>query len=120
LVGILPITEDDLDLEREQHVRLLLEQPDVLFNRHRFAIMLELYHVGGVDFSQLMHDLNLSEGALATHLKALERDRLLNTKKESTGTRSRVISHITKAGMVAVENMYAALSLAKDRVGMYE
>ena len=54
----------------------LLKLPPSIFNPNRIRIMLALYYETGADFTELKQSLNLSDGALATHVKALVRDEL--------------------------------------------
>ena len=86
-------------------IKELLEQPIALFNPHRFAIMIELYCTGAVDFPQLKHDLRLTDGALATHLKALANEELIESKRELVESRMRTTNIITRKGISAVEQM---------------
>ena len=67
--------------------------------------MLALYHMTGADFSEIKHELNLSDGALATHMKALGRDGLITTQSEHLGGRTRTVYLITPKGHQAIENL---------------
>lgn len=77
----------------------LRQLPPSLFNPNRIGIMLEIYSAGGVDFAQLKRDLELSDGALATHLKYLASDGLVIGKKEQVGSRQRTAYLITSKGV---------------------
>jgi DNA-binding HxlR family transcriptional regulator len=85
----------------------LLQMPVTLFNPHRLAIVLELYNTGSADFPQLKHDLGLTDGALASHLKVLVADGLIEVSKEKErdGSRERTGYLITARGMQTFEKM---------------
>jgi DNA-binding HxlR family transcriptional regulator len=59
------------DLVRTEDAKIL-ELPSKLFDPHRFLIMKILYTQAPVGFSELKHDLNISDGNLANHLRVLE------------------------------------------------
>jgi DNA-binding HxlR family transcriptional regulator len=80
----------------------LLELPRSLFHPDRFRIMFELYNTSTADFAQLQRDLGLSEGALATHVRTLERDGLIEPKPEQVGGRKRTGYLLTKKGVDAI------------------
>ena len=65
--------------------------------------MFELYNTSTADFPQLQRDLDLSEGALATHIRALLKDQLIEPKQEQVGGRKRTGYLITKKGAEAVK-----------------
>ncbi len=81
----------------------LLDLPSSIFNPNRIRIMLELYHTSTADFTQLTRDLKLSDGALATHLRSLLRDNLIEVRQEHIGGRTHTAYLITKKGTEAVE-----------------
>ncbi len=101
---------EEFSKEPERLVKELLKQPYVLFNPWRFAIMLELYYASAVDFSQLKHDLKLTDGGLATHLKFLARDGMVEARREQVGSRLRTAFIITKKGIQALESLLDTLS----------
>ena len=94
----------------------MLDQPSVLFNSHRLAIMLELSHAGAVDFIQLRHDLELTDGALATHMKALTKDRFVESKKEQVETRERTVFILTRDGMDALDRFLNVISEIRGEI----
>jgi len=103
------VAEESFDLKTKHSLKDLLQQPSVLFNPHRIAIMVELYCAGAVDFAQLKYDLGLTDGALATHLKALGNEGLIESKREPVESRVRTGYVITKKGISAVEQMFKIL-----------
>jgi len=107
---------EEFSREPERLTKELLQQPLVLFNPHRIAIMLELYHAGTAEFPQLKHDLELTDGALATHLKALEGEGLIEARREQVGPRTRTAYIITRQGISAVQRMFSTLGRIKERL----
>jgi len=103
--NILSVLEE-FSFKPERLTKELLGQPSVLFNPHRIAIMLELYHAGGGDFPQLRHDLSISDGALATHLRALANEELIESKREQIESRERTTFIITRKGILSLENFF--------------
>ena len=97
------------DLKAKHLLKGLLEQPSVLFNRHRIAIMVELYYASAADFPQLKHDLGLTDGALATYLRALASEGLIESKREAVESRLRTGYIITKKGISALEKTFKIL-----------
>jgi len=100
---------EEFSLKPERLLKQLLELPSVLFNPHRIGIMVELYHAGAADFPQLAHDLGITPGALATHLKALASERLVESKREQVESRVRTTFIITAKGLSAIEQMFSNL-----------
>lgn len=107
---------EEFSREPERLTRELLQQPLVLFNPHRIAIMLELYHAGGGEFPQLRHDLGLTDGALATHLKALGAEDLVEARREQVGPRTRTAYIITREGISAVERLFSTMCKINERL----
>ena len=103
------VEEELFDLKTKHLLKDLSEQPSVLFNPHRIAIMVELYCASAVDFSQLKYDLGLTDGALATYLKALANEGLIESKREAVESRVRTGYIITKKGISALEQMFKIL-----------
>jgi DNA-binding HxlR family transcriptional regulator len=93
----------------------LLNQPSVIFNQHRLVILLDLSYSGAVDFTQLKYDLRTNDGALATNLKALLGEGLIQASKEKVGSREKTGYLITPKGMDAVKNL---LKVFKDIGGI--
>ncbi len=98
-----PLPEELYDPSYASLPDKLLDLPTSLFNPNRIRIMFELYNTSTADFPQLQRDLNLSEGALATHLRALLKDQLIEPKQEQVGARKRTGYLITKRGAQAMK-----------------
>jgi len=101
--------DEKFSLAPERYVKQLLDEPTILFNQHRIAIMLELCQAGAVDFPQLIRDLGISDGALATHLKALIGEGLIESKRERVESRDRTTFIITKKGLSSVQSLFRTL-----------
>lgn len=85
--------------------RGLREVPDVIFQRDRFLIMKILSQYGEVEFKDLKHDLELSDGNLASHLRALERAGYVEFEKDFVGRKPRTIYRLTPAGVSNFQTM---------------
>ena len=80
--------------------------PSSLFNTTRIAILLELLVAGAVDFAQLKRDQNLSDGAIAAHMKFLVAEDLIKVDREKTkGTRQKTGYLITSKGIQEIEKL---------------
>jgi DNA-binding HxlR family transcriptional regulator len=90
-------------------LKKLLGQPRVLYHPVRLAILVELTRIGVVDYVQLRHDLNISDGALATHIKALVKNGLIEYRKEPEGTRERAHCAITREGLRSTKEFLGLL-----------
>lgn len=73
------------------------------------AIMTEMYYASAVEFAQLKYDLGLTDGALATHIKTLAGQGLIESKREQVGPRTRTTFIITKQGISALEGLFQNL-----------
>lgn len=78
--------------------------------------MTELYYASAVDFSQLRHDLGLTDGALATHIKALANEGLIESKREIVESRVRTGYIITKKGISAFEQLLKVFCELQEEV----
>jgi len=101
---------EEFGKEPERLLKDLIDQPQTLFNPHRLAIMLELYHTSAVEFAQLRHDLKLTDGALATHMKALVGDGFVESKREQIETRERTTFILTRSGASALVRFLDSIS----------
>lgn len=81
--------------------------PTVLYNKYRLAIMYELYVAGAVEFVQLKSDLNLRDGALATHIRTLQNSGLVTAQKEPFGARTRTVYLITPKGINLLRKFFS-------------
>jgi len=94
----------------------LLDLPRSLFHPDRFRIMFELYNTSTADFPQLMRDLHLSEGALATHVRALEKDKLIKPKPGEVGGRKRTGYLLTRKGVDAMMSLLDNFAKIKEAI----
>lgn len=80
---------------------LLLDLPSTLFHRARVLLMNILYKFGPVDFRDMKHDLKLTAGNLASHIRALKDAGYIQEYKEFVGTRPRTSYQLTEKGVRA-------------------
>ena len=62
-----------------------------------------------LDFNTLKEYLDVTDGNLATHIKALEKDKFIGVKKSFVGKKPNTKFFITKTGRKAFENHLNAL-----------
>ena len=77
----------------------LLEIPKTLFNPHRIIIMKSLALHSQVEFRELKHSLKISDGNLASHLRALIKMGYIQYDKRIIGKKPRTTYEITIKGM---------------------
>ncbi len=82
---------------------LLLDLPSTLFHQARVLLMKILYKFGPVDFRDMKHDLKLTAGNLASHIRALKDAGYVRESKEFVGTRPRTTYQLSKKGVIAFE-----------------
>ena len=83
-------------------------------NRIRLGIMSILMVHDWVDFGELKETLNLTDGNLASHISALEKEEYIQIKKAFIGKRPNTSFQATKAGKQAFqEHLNALESLIK-------
>ena len=112
-------TEEAFSQRPETILNDLFDTPSELFNKQRLAIMLELYCAGGVDFPQLKRDTRgITDGALASHLKALSDSELIAPKTERVDSRERTTYIITKKGVFSVEKLFKDLDGIRKELGI--
>lgn len=69
-----------------------------------------------LSFNELKEYLDLTDGNLASHLKALEKEDFINVNKSFVGRKPNTSYFITKAGVSAFDNHLKALeNLIKSR-----
>jgi DNA-binding HxlR family transcriptional regulator len=78
-------------------------------NRVRLGIMSILMVNSNVDFNTIKETLNLTDGNLASHLKALESIEYIIMQKEFVGRKPRTSYSITEPGRVAFKSHLDAL-----------
>ena len=72
--------------------------PQKMFFPHRILIMKILSKQSEIYFQDLKNKLNLTEGNLVSHLRALEAEGLTTFRKEINGKRVRTMNCITPKG----------------------
>jgi DNA-binding HxlR family transcriptional regulator len=78
-------------------------------NRIRLGIMSALAVNDTLDFTSLKEFLNVTDGNLAGHLKALEKEFFIDIKKTFIGKKPNTKYFLTKAGKNAFEDHLKAL-----------
>ena len=78
-------------------------------NRVRLGIMSMLMVNDSLDFNTLKDLLQVTDGNLASHTTALEKDGLLHIKKEFVGKKTSTTYSATKVGVKAFEEHLDAL-----------
>lgn len=78
-------------------------------SRIRLGIMSVLMVNDWVDFSSLKETLNLTDGNLASHIKALENESYVEVKKQFLGRKPNTSFRVTLDGRKAFEEHLAAL-----------
>ena len=83
---------------------LLLDMPSTLFHNVRILLMNILYRFGPVDFRELKHDLKLTAGNLASHIRALKEAGYIQEHKEIVKARPRTSYQLTEKGVGAFKD----------------
>jgi len=78
-------------------------------NRIRLGIMTILSVNDSYDFNNLKDTLGVTDGNLASHLKALEENNLIKVNKQFIGRKPNTRYSITEAGLKAFRSHLAAL-----------
>ncbi len=78
-------------------------------SRIRLGIMSSLIVGGRVDFNSLKEYLDLTDGNLATHLKALEKENFIGIEKSFVGKKPNTKYFATEAGKAAFTAHLGAL-----------
>ncbi len=81
----------------------------LLENRIRLGVMSLLMVRGEVDFNSMKQLLDVTDGNLASHLAALEREGYLRVRKEFVGRKPQTSYAITEAGRKAFAEHVEAL-----------
>nr|NQU92757.1 transcriptional regulator [Bacteroidota bacterium] len=85
-------------------------------SRIRLGIMSVLIVNDWVDFNTLKQLLDLTDGNLASHLKALEEKELIKMKKQFIGRKPRTSYQVTESGRVKfVQHIEALENLIKNQ-----
>jgi DNA-binding MarR family transcriptional regulator len=78
-------------------------------NRIRLGIMSALAVNDQLDFTSLKEFLDLTDGNLASHIKALEKESFIDMKKTFVGKKPNTRYYMTKKGKKAFEDHLKAL-----------
>ncbi|GAA4447838.1 transcriptional regulator [Ravibacter arvi] len=78
-------------------------------SRIRLGIMSALAVNDSLDFNSLKEFLNLTDGNLATHLKALEKEKYISVNKTFIGKKPNTSYAVTPAGKTAFQKHLQAL-----------
>ena len=81
----------------------------------RLRIMLELYKIGAIEYVQLRYDLKLSDGALASHLKVLEKAGLISSNRKQ-GDKEPLAFVITARGTDEFERIFNKFAYVQNRI----
>ncbi len=81
----------------------------LLENRIRLGIMSALVVNKSIDFNSLKELLNVTDGNLASHLKALESNKLIEVKKQFVGRKPKTTYSATKHGKEVFSRHLSAL-----------
>ena len=104
---------DDSGL-KDTHVA---ELPSKLFHPYRILILKILATHGEAEFRELKHDLHLTYGNLATHLRVLEDLRYVKGRKDIVDRKLRTSYTITKEGLRAFRDFAISIREVISSVG---
>ena len=92
--------------------------PQEIFRRDRFLIMKTVVERGEVEFTVLRDTLGMTDGNLASHLRALENLRYIEFKKEFVGRKTKTVYRLTPIGFTNFQTFvhYLGESLSKLKV----
>jgi DNA-binding MarR family transcriptional regulator len=82
-----------------------LPVPQEIFRKDRFLILKFLAEHGEVEFTVLRDTLKMTDGNLASHLRALENLKYVEFKKGFVGRRTRTIYRLTPAGLTNFQTL---------------
>ena len=82
-----------------------LPVPQEIFRRDRFLLLKLLAERGEIEFTSLRDTLGMTDGNLASHLRALENLRYIEFKKEFVGRRTRTVYRLTPVGLTNFQTL---------------
>jgi DNA-binding MarR family transcriptional regulator len=88
---------------------LALELDDAVLSRPRLSILAALVGGDAVDFTFLQKNLGISDGNLGTHLRKLEAEKYIRSKKVFVNRRPKTWFQITPDGRRALERLFRQL-----------
>ena len=86
-------------------------------NRVRLGIMSALMVNDSLDFNALKELLEVTDGNLASHTRALEKEAYIAVEKSFIGRKPNTNFHITKAGKIAFDEHLKALEALLNQAG---
>jgi len=89
----------------DQSVRNLGQIPSKIFQRERYLMMKYLAQQTWVEFTEIRDKLGMSDGNLASHLRALEGLNFVEYRKEFSGRRSKTLYKLTPAGFTNFQTL---------------
>lgn len=100
---------NDLDQTYNHATKFATDLDDVVLSRPRLAILAALIGGDRVDFTFLQKHLGISDGNLSTHLRKLEADKYIRSKKVFTNRKPKTWFQITAEGREALERLFRQL-----------
>jgi DNA-binding MarR family transcriptional regulator len=92
---------------------------DAVLSRPRLSILAALVSGDALDFTFLQKNLGISDGNLGTHLRKLEAEKYIRSKKVFVKRKPKTWFQITPEGRAALERLFRQLEemLAQPRSG---
>jgi DNA-binding MarR family transcriptional regulator len=88
---------------------LVLDLDEAVLSRPRLSILAALVSGDAVDFTFLQKNLGISDGNLGTHLRKLEAEKYIRSKKVFVNRRPKTWFQITADGRRALERLFKQL-----------
>ncbi len=86
-----------------------LQLDDAVLSRPRLSILAALVGGDAVDFTYLQKNLGISDGNLGTHLRKLEAENYIRSKKAFVKRKPKTWFQITPQGRRALEQLFRQL-----------
>jgi DNA-binding MarR family transcriptional regulator len=86
-----------------------LDLDDAVLSRPRLSILAALVGGDAVDFTYLQKNLGISDGNLGTHLRKLEAEKYIRSKKVFVKRKPKTWFQITTEGRSALERLFRQL-----------
>lgn len=105
-------TLEDIELENK-----IFEIRPEFFNIYRFVIMNSLFRYGELDFPVLKNvSRSKSDGHLASHIRALEKSKIIISEKEEHDGRRRTFYMLTEQGQKEFKNLTSILKASMKEI----
>jgi DNA-binding MarR family transcriptional regulator len=88
---------------------LVVDLDEAVLSRPRLSILAALVSGDAVDFTFLQKNLGISDGNLGTHLRKLEAEKYIRSKKVFVNRRPKTWFQITADGRRALERLFRQL-----------